>query len=194
MILLKNGTYINWQTLEFLKTDILVEEGNAGKLKFPGEFPAEKNVKTIDCTGKLITKSFANGHHHAYSALAAGMPAPKKIPVNFPEILQYIWWTLDKALDPAMIRASALVTAMAAPTEPLSDFQTAGIKRLLKELWDSVGHDMTIDAIALALENNRDLRVAILNIEQSRAQYQIQRAVLFPRVDATAGANFQRSE
>jgi multidrug efflux system outer membrane protein len=46
--------------------------------------------------------------------------------------------------------------------------------------------------IALALENNRDLRVAILNIDRSRALYQIQRSDLFPKVDATAGASFQR--
>src|SRR5512133_561740 len=46
--------------------------------------------------------------------------------------------------------------------------------------------------IALALENNRDLRVAALNIERSRAQYQIQRSDLLPKVDAAAGANFQR--
>ncbi len=46
--------------------------------------------------------------------------------------------------------------------------------------------------IALALENNRDLRVAALNIERFRAQYQIQRSDLFPKVDATAGGNFQR--
>ncbi len=46
--------------------------------------------------------------------------------------------------------------------------------------------------IALALENNRDLRVAALNIERSRALYQIQRSELFPMVDATAGANYQR--
>lgn len=46
--------------------------------------------------------------------------------------------------------------------------------------------------IALALENNRDLRVAALNIERSRAQYQIQRSDLFPHVDANAGANFER--
>src|SRR5512138_2203700 len=38
--------------------------------------------------------------------------------------------------------------------------------------------------IALSLENNRDLRVAALNIERSRAQYQIQRSDLFPKVDA----------
>ena len=46
--------------------------------------------------------------------------------------------------------------------------------------------------IALALENNRDLRVAALNIERSRAQYQIQRSDLFPKVDANAAGNFQR--
>lgn len=46
--------------------------------------------------------------------------------------------------------------------------------------------------IALALENNRDLRIAALNIERFRALYQIQRSDLLPKVDATAGASFQR--
>jgi multidrug efflux system outer membrane protein len=46
--------------------------------------------------------------------------------------------------------------------------------------------------IALALENNRDLRVAALNIERSRARYQIQRSDLLPKVDANAAGTFQR--
>lgn len=46
--------------------------------------------------------------------------------------------------------------------------------------------------IALALGNNRDLRVAVLNIEKSRAQYQVQRSNLFPKVDATANGYFER--
>jgi multidrug efflux system outer membrane protein len=46
--------------------------------------------------------------------------------------------------------------------------------------------------IGLALANNRDLRVAALNIERSRAQYQIQRSNLFPKVDANASATYQR--
>jgi len=46
--------------------------------------------------------------------------------------------------------------------------------------------------ITQALENNRDLRVALLNIERSRAQYQIQRSELFPNLDATADATAQR--
>jgi multidrug efflux system outer membrane protein len=39
--------------------------------------------------------------------------------------------------------------------------------------------------IDLALANNRDLRVAVLNIERARAQYRIQRAALLPSIDAT---------
>jgi multidrug efflux system outer membrane protein len=46
--------------------------------------------------------------------------------------------------------------------------------------------------IGLALANNRDLRVAALNIERSRGQYQIQRSDLFPKVDANTSANYQR--
>ncbi|MFZ2948547.1 MAG: AdeC/AdeK/OprM family multidrug efflux complex outer membrane factor [Desulfuromonadaceae bacterium] len=46
--------------------------------------------------------------------------------------------------------------------------------------------------IDLALTNNRDLRVATLNIERSQALYQIQRSDLFPKVDASADSNFQR--
>jgi len=46
--------------------------------------------------------------------------------------------------------------------------------------------------IALGLENNRDLRIAALNIERSRALYQIQRSDLFPKVDASASGTFQR--
>ncbi len=40
--------------------------------------------------------------------------------------------------------------------------------------------------IALALTNNRDLRVAVLNVQSAQAQYRIQRASLFPTVDASA--------
>lgn len=46
--------------------------------------------------------------------------------------------------------------------------------------------------ITLALVNNRDLRVAALNIERTRALYQIRQADLLPKVDGSAGAVFQR--
>ncbi|MDK2977382.1 MAG: hypothetical protein PWP52_96 [Bacteroidales bacterium] len=112
MILLKNATYIDWKTLKFLNTNILVEEGLNGKISFTNSENSNAS-KVIDCQGKLVTKSFAVGHHHVYSALSRGMGSPKKNPENFYEILQYIWWTLDKSLDKEMIEASALYTAMA---------------------------------------------------------------------------------
>src|SRR6267378_4377381 len=46
--------------------------------------------------------------------------------------------------------------------------------------------------IRLALENNRDLRVAALRVEQARAEYRIQRAELFPGVQGSASAVRQR--
>lgn len=49
------------------------------------------------------------------------------------------------------------------------------------------------ELIALAIQNNRDLRLATLNIEQVRAQYQIQRAGLFPAVNAGVTGSRQSS-
>ena len=42
--------------------------------------------------------------------------------------------------------------------------------------------------VEIALKNNRDLRVAALNIASAQAQYRIQRAELFPAVDAAASS------
>ena len=47
--------------------------------------------------------------------------------------------------------------------------------------------------IQAALANNRDLRVALLNIEQTRAQFQIRRADLLPTVNASLSASRQPS-
>ncbi|MHC1753748.1 efflux transporter outer membrane subunit [Humidesulfovibrio sp.] len=47
--------------------------------------------------------------------------------------------------------------------------------------------------IELALANNRDLRVSALKIEKAMAQHEIRRADLLPKLDATAGADMQRT-
>ena len=46
--------------------------------------------------------------------------------------------------------------------------------------------------ITMALENNRDLRLAALNVERARAMYGIQRAELFPAIDASGRGGKQR--
>lgn len=113
MILLKNCNYIDENELKFKKVDIVVEEGEEGKIFFSNsENNNNQNLKVIDCTGKIVSHSFANAHHHVYSALARGMGKPKKNPENFLEILEFIWWNLDKCLDDETIYASALVTAI----------------------------------------------------------------------------------
>ncbi len=67
------------------------------------------------------------------------------------------------ALAPAPAPAPA-----AADIEWQSFFTDAGLKQLIE----------------VALQNNRDLRIAVLNIEQARAQFQIRRADQFPTVNA----------
>jgi NodT family efflux transporter outer membrane factor (OMF) lipoprotein len=60
-------------------------------------------------------------------------------------------------------------------------------QKALTELgWQSFITDKRLQQVVdLSLKNNRDLRVATLNIEKARAQYQVQRADLFPTVAAT---------
>jgi len=110
-IYLKDATFIDWQTLSFRKCHVKVTEGLQGRIECIDTIPNTQDT-VLDCRGKLVTKSFANGHHHVYSVLARGMPLPPKTPSNFQDILQFIWWALDKALDLDIIRASALVTAI----------------------------------------------------------------------------------
>ena len=147
MLLLKNGTFVHWQTLEFLQKDILIMEGKDGKIVLDPTPQEAGGAKVIDCTGDFITKSFACGHHHVYSALARGMGAPRKNPDNFNEILQYIWWALDKSLNTDMIRYSALATAMACAKNGVtfaidhhaSPFAVKGSLETIAEAFDEVG-------------------------------------------------------
>jgi cytosine/adenosine deaminase-related metal-dependent hydrolase len=60
------------------------------------------------------TPGLVCGHHHLYSVLARGMPAPPRTPTTFLEILEQIWWRLDVALDLDMLRWSAMLGALEA--------------------------------------------------------------------------------
>lgn len=115
-IYLKDALFIDYQSLEISHTNLAVEAGAAGSVTHGADIPAAASLdggdRIIDCKGKLVTKSFGCGHHHIYSTLARGMPAPHTIPTNFSEILEYVWWHIDKRLDLEMIEASALASAL----------------------------------------------------------------------------------
>ncbi len=59
-----------------------------------------------------VTAGLVCAHHHLYSSLARGMPPPPKVPANFLEILENVWWRLDTALDLEMIEWSAKLGAL----------------------------------------------------------------------------------
>ncbi len=69
---------------------------------------APSGVRRHDCRGTLVVPGNVCAHHHLYSALSRGMPFGLSAPRNFTEILQRVWWRLDRALDEASVRASAL--------------------------------------------------------------------------------------
>ncbi len=148
MILLKNADYIDFDTRTFTNGDLFVEKGQPLRFAGQADFPVvPKDAIILDCRGKLVFKSFVNAHHHAYSALARGMPMPLSPPQNFKETLEKIWWKLDKALDADTIRISALVTAMAAAKagctfiidHHASPFAVKGSLSAIAEAFEQVG-------------------------------------------------------
>jgi multidrug efflux system outer membrane protein len=79
------------------------------------------------------------------------------------------------------------------PTGPAYDAAYQGASGAPPAQWRNFYLDGRLqNVIELALKQNRDLRVAALNIEKARNLYRIQRAELFPQVDATGNTLQQK--
>jgi putative selenium metabolism protein SsnA len=94
----------------------------------------------IGCTGCLIIPGLVCAHHHLYSALARGMPYSLEPPRDFLQILQRIWWRLDRALDPGAIWISAWAggaEALLAGTTTIVDHHAS--PNAIEESLDQVG-------------------------------------------------------
>lgn len=107
MLHLKDASFLHWKTLAARRGHFAVTPDG---LKAVRSVP--RGAEALDCEGRLVTRSFVVGHHHVYSALARGMPPPARVPGSFVEILELVWWNLDKKLDRAMVGASALAAAV----------------------------------------------------------------------------------
>jgi putative selenium metabolism protein SsnA len=79
-----------------------------------GRVAAPGTGTRLDAEGLLVVPGNVCAHTHLYSALARGMPYALAPPRDFVEILQRIWWRLDRALDDESIHASALVGGLEA--------------------------------------------------------------------------------
>jgi len=68
-----------------------------------------KNCAQIDAGGGIIMPGLINAHNHFYSTFACGIALKDDPPTNFVEILERLWWRLDKVLTLEDVRYSALV-------------------------------------------------------------------------------------
>jgi len=95
---------------------ILIEDGHVTNVLIETERTRshEDIDDHIDGAGKLAIPGLVNAHTHLYSALARGMAISGFAPTSFAEILEQLWWRLDKALDVETVRDSALAGAMEA--------------------------------------------------------------------------------
>ena len=67
------------------------------------------DAEPVDCSGKIILPGFICAHHHFYSTMARGMAIPGEPASNFVEILERLWWKVDRALSAEDITLSAQV-------------------------------------------------------------------------------------
>jgi multidrug efflux system outer membrane protein len=103
------------------------------------------------------------------------------------------------ALIPALLSGCTLAPKYERPNPALPGDWNSGIAAASQpgakaQDWRQVVTDAPMSRlIELALANNRDLRVALLQVEKAQAQHEIVRADLFPKIDATAGSNMART-
>jgi putative selenium metabolism protein SsnA len=106
-ILLTNATLLDLAASRVERADLRIKHGviiqRARRIRPKDDEPV------FDLSGRFVMPGMVCGHTHLYSALARGMPAPKKAPRNFYEILKYVWWMLDRALDEEAVYYSTLV-------------------------------------------------------------------------------------
>ncbi|MGD2026916.1 MAG: amidohydrolase family protein, partial [Anaerolineales bacterium] len=111
-MLIVNGKLVTWERENeiltdqamYIEDDTIVEIGPERTLK--EKYPAEE---LVDAGGQLVMPGNICAHTHFYGAYARGLAIPGPAPKDFPEILEKLWWPLDKALDEASVHASALV-------------------------------------------------------------------------------------
>jgi multidrug efflux system outer membrane protein len=95
------------------------------------------------------------------------------------------------SMDPHYVRPTPAVP----PSFPQGDvYQHQNEASLPSLTYRDIFRDARLQAIVeQALVNNQDLRQALANIQSARALYRVQRADIFPQVDATAGATLRHS-
>ena len=98
---------------------------------------------TIDAKNKVVLPGFICAHHHLYSTMARGFAPPGEPAYTFQEILERLWWKLDKALDSEDVRLSALI--------PLCECIRNGTTTIIDHHASPACRDGSLDIIADAV-------------------------------------------
>jgi len=112
-MIVTNGKIITWgkpnQIIE--GKAILIEGQEISKIdlkeNLTKEYPDED---ILDANGQYIMPGLICAHTHFYSAYSRGLAIPGDPPEAFPQILEKLWWALDKSLDDESVSSSAWVS------------------------------------------------------------------------------------
>jgi len=110
-MLITNAKLITWEFNNQILEDhaILIENDRIREIdttqSLLTKYPAEDQ---LDARGQYVMPGNICAHTHFYGAYARGMAIPGPAPKDFPEILQKLWWPLDRSLDAESIQYSVL--------------------------------------------------------------------------------------
>ena len=111
MLLIGNGTVLTLGTTNQVipKGGILIQDSKIKEVGLTQDLKTRfPDAEFIDAHGKLIMPGLINTHMHLYSTFARGMDSKSKPPKNFGDILEGLWWKLDKLLSNEDIYYSGL--------------------------------------------------------------------------------------
>lgn len=111
-ILITNGRLVTWeQPNEIIENGALLLRD--GRIADRGDSPTLNakypDAAQLDARGQLVMPGNICAHTHFYGAFARGMAIPGPAPKDFPDILERLWWRLDRALLDVDVKYSALV-------------------------------------------------------------------------------------
>lgn len=101
---LGNHNQVLWDASVVTDGEQIIAVGKADELK--ARYP---KAKSVNCEGKIVLPGFICAHHHFYSTMARGMGIPGEPASNFVEILERLWWKVDRALEEEDITLSAQI-------------------------------------------------------------------------------------
>jgi cytosine/adenosine deaminase-related metal-dependent hydrolase len=110
--LLQNALLWNWIPARLERADLRVSAGQI--VAKAAALVPQPDEDIVDCAGKIIMPGMVCAHTHLYSTLACGMPGPAEPPANFLQILERVWWRLDRALDEESLYYSVLLGVLQA--------------------------------------------------------------------------------